>query len=223
MRLAWLAWLAAAALVLGSGPAQAAKVEVGTKLARGETVTYHTTLDGGRRYVGGVTYTIVPTTPERLDRMLEDVGAYAHVLPGNRSARLVARSGKSFWVELQQGTSLIHGTLTLVFRWDDDNRTLRFWLDRSRPHDIEDAWGFFRAEPLADVGSGPRSLLTYGALLDVGPGFLRTFFEGNLSSSMLDVPQRIRGYVQSIALTPAAGGGRLALLPSGGADGAATR
>jgi hypothetical protein len=196
---------AAIALVtLGPAPARADGVELGTRLSLGQTVTYDQTVDNGEtRYVGGVTYTVVSATPEQLQRMFEDVAVYTKVLPATRSARLVARRGPDFWVELAQGNGVIETKLTLVLRRLPDGKTVRFWLDTTRPHGIEDAWGFFRAEALPDVADaadaadgsrGPRALLTYAALLDVGPGLVRGLFEERLRRLMLSVPQRIAAY-----------------------------
>jgi hypothetical protein len=203
-------------------------VEVGTRLARGETVTFEKTVDNDqRRYVGGVTYTIIPATPEQLSRLFEDIPAYTEVLPATRSARLVGKSGPDFWVELRQGNSLFQSQLTLVLRHEPDGKTIRFWLDTTRAHGIEDAWGFFRVEPLPDVGTGPRVLLSYGALLDVGPGLVRELFESKLRRLMLSVPERIAAYARAhppeAATSRTGGASTLALLPSAAAAGAATR
>jgi hypothetical protein len=74
---------------------------------------------------------------------------------------------------------------------DAEHHTVRFWLDLTRPHGIDDAWGFFRYMPL---GAG-RVLLTWGALVDVGAGIVRMFFEERLRSAVLSVPERVRGYM----------------------------
>ena len=207
--------------------AATAGVEVATPLALGETVVYPKTVDNDeRRYVGGVTYTIVPASAEEVGRLLEDVSAYTQVLPATKSVRLVGRSGPEFWVELRQGNRLFDSKITLVFRREPDGKTVRFWLDTSRPHAIEDAWGFFRVEPLDDVGTGPRVLLTYGALLDLGPGIVRELFEEKLRRLMLSVPQRVAAYAKAhlreVTLAPV-DASTLALLPSEEAAPAATR
>ena len=69
----------------------------------------------------------------------------------------------------------------------DPGGGLRFWLDRGRPHDIEDAWGFLRASPMADG----RTLLTWGILVDMGPP-LRDLFEGRVQAPALTVPERVK-------------------------------
>jgi len=203
---------------------------------RGETVTYDQTIDNEeRRYVGGVTYTIVDAPLPRLARIFADVTVYARILPATKSARLVAKKGADTWVELTQGNGVVETSYTLHMRSEADGTTVRFWLDKTRPHGIEDAWGFFRATPLEEIGTGPRALVTYGALLDLGPGLARALFEEKLRRLMLSVPQRLQAYVSATAAaarpSPPADVLNLALaeprtvgLPaSAGAAGAATR
>ena len=168
-----------------------------TRLMRGETIERTQSVDrNGRHYVGGVTYTVLDATPHELDAVFDDVPSYETILPHTKSARLVARIDDDVLVELHQGNALVDATYTIRLRKDPNGREIRFWLDGARHHDIEDAWGFFRIEPLAQVTPGvPRVLVTYGILVDVGPGIVRTLFESKIRDSMLSVPQRLRGYV----------------------------
>src|SRR4029079_18004815 len=145
----------------------------------------------------------VDRPPEELAAVLEDVRTYRQVLPRTKQARLVGENGSDFFVELRQGNSLVEAKYTLRARKDAAHHEVRFWLDKSRPHGIADAWGFFRYEAVprsalgADpVASGPpRTLLTYGILVDVGPGLVRELFEERLRALMLSVPQLVQRYV----------------------------
>ena len=165
------------------------------RLMRGETIVRSETITRSeRRYVGGVAYTVVDATGAELDAMLVDPQTYLQVLPRTKSARIVGRDAGDVLVELRQGTWLMEGTYTIVVRRSGPE--IRFWLDPRRPHDIEDAWGFFRIEPLAQVAPRtPRSLLTYGVLVDLGPGVVRDLFEEKIRGLALAVPARVRDYV----------------------------
>ncbi len=184
-------------LVSGAEPAEAGFYE---RLARGETVTFEQTIDNDRRrYVGGVTYTIVDATVSDLTALLEDVHSYQQVLPRTKAARLLGVNGADFWVELRQGNDLMETSYTIRVRQEPGDmrgRTFRFWLDTTKPHGIADAWGFFRVEPLRD--GTQRTLLTYGALVDLGPGIVRELFEERLRKMMLSVPQRVRAYAARV-------------------------
>ncbi len=141
----------------------------------------------GRRYVGGVAYAIVDAQSSELAALLDDVGGWRRFLPKTRGARYVgAEAGDSF-VEVTHGSAVVQVSYTL--RVHRDGNVVRFWLVPTRPHDIEDAWGFFRSDPI----DGARTLVTYGILIDMGDGLLRTLFEDRVRGLALSVPERVRG------------------------------
>jgi hypothetical protein len=163
------------------------------RLARGETVIRAETVENdAHRYVGGVTYTIVDATFAELERLLDDVGAYKKLLPLTKDARKIGVDHGDALVWLRQGTSFVEASYTVRVHKDPRTGTVRFWLDPSRPHGIDDAWGFFRAEP---VGDGSRVLLTYGVLVDLGDGLARALFEERVRRVMLTVPELVVRYL----------------------------
>jgi hypothetical protein len=182
------------------------------RLSRGETVIREQTYESGdRRYIGGLTYTIVDATAFELASVLEDVGAYRWVLPRTKQARLVEESHGDKFVEVVQGNALVEAAYTLRVRrataapesarGAGATREIRFWLDLSRPHGIDDAWGFFRVEPFIGANGQPRVLLTYGVLVDMGPGIVRDLFEERVRGALLSVPQLVRRYVAEVRRT----------------------
>lgn len=173
------------------------------RLAAGATVIREQTWEAGdRRYVGGITYTLVDATMAELGALFEDVSAYRRVLPRTRTARLVGTEGGDRLIELVQGTTMMQASYTIRVRKRDatDASELCFWLDPTRPHGIDDAWGFFRAERASRsrAREEQRVLLTYGALVDVGPGIVRQFFEERLRAALLSVPQLVRRYMAEL-------------------------
>jgi hypothetical protein len=87
---------------------------------------------------------------------------------------------------------LVEARYTIHLEPDASGRVLRFWLDHSRPHDIEDVWGFFRVEQF----DGRRSLLTVAVALDIGTGLMSTLFEGKIVGLVLATPGYIRDFVE---------------------------
>jgi hypothetical protein len=201
LRTAFLGAAALAAALVGSAPVRGAEAQTrldpreNQRLMHGETITRTQTLEqGGRRYVGGVTYTVVDASADELEAMLTDVSTYEQILPRTKYAQIVGRDAGDLLVELHQGNMLVEAAYTIRVR--KNGHECRFWLDPHRPHGIEDAWGFFRVEPLAQVTPGtPRALLTYGVLVDVGDGLVRDLFEERIRAVVLTVPQRVREYV----------------------------
>jgi hypothetical protein len=164
------------------------------RLDRHETVVRSQTLERGEhRYVGGLTYTVLDASAAEIEAVLDNVDSLRRVLPRTKSARVVERTGEDQLVELVQGNALVEAGYTLRVRRSPGEA--RFWLERSRPHGIDDAWGFFRFQPFITKQGEPRLLLTYGVLVDVGPGIVREFFEERVRTALLSVPQLVRRQV----------------------------
>jgi hypothetical protein len=166
------------------------------RLERGEPIAFPENIDiGEKHYVGGVAYAMVDASPDELMGVLEDAHAWEAVLPKTKYATRISSSANEERVELHQGNALVDATYTLHLVNDRNTQTIRFWVDLNRPHTIEDAWGFFRWQVVSAPGAPPRILLSYGALVDVGPGILRSVYENRVGLAMLTVPQRLRAYV----------------------------
>jgi hypothetical protein len=190
----------AAFLLSIQGVASASTLDVSAEdeaqLAEGRTVSYpQTVARRGRRYVGGVSYAVVHASVPELIEVFRDISAYREVLPYARAARLVGNVGSDQLIEISQGTAFVEAVYTLRMHMDADQRRVRFWLDPGRPHGLDDAWGYFKVDPLPDADDGsPRVLLSYGILVDLGPGLMRDFFEGRIQASMLAIPDRLQRY-----------------------------
>src|SRR4051812_17359131 len=92
----------------GTARADALSHEEIARLARGDTVIREQTVERGeRRYVGGVTYTIVDANAGDVSAVLDDVDAYRRVLPRTKHARRVGTEGADQLVELVQGNALV--------------------------------------------------------------------------------------------------------------------
>jgi hypothetical protein len=151
----------------------------------------------GQRYVGGVSYAVVRAEPHQVFEVLNHLHSLADVLPQTRSSRIIDRSGNRVRVELEQGNSVVSTTFTVFFELEppagpDDPHVVRFWLDPSQPHSIEDAWGFFRATRY----DARHSLVSVGALVNLGPGVIRMLFEQRIQRAILRMPKRIRQTVE---------------------------
>lgn len=189
--------LAVPANAQGLDPNEAARLEAGQTIVREQTFDASSMgYESDRRLVGGLTYTLVDSTPDELMTVLEDIGKWKDLLPRTKSAKVIESQGLDTFVEMTQGNSVVNAKYTLHLRRAPRDHTVRFWLDPSRPHAIDDAWGFFRAEDAAPAADGtPRTLLTFGILVDTGPGLVRSFYEDRLRSTMLGIPQIVREYV----------------------------
>ncbi|HTQ45485.1 MAG TPA: SRPBCC family protein [Polyangiaceae bacterium] len=186
--LAFAAAVSAAALGVSSGArADGLTSDESTRLVRGDVVTRTQQLDRGpRHYVGGVSYAIVDATPAELAALVDDVSAWRRILPRTREARRIGTDGGDVLAEITHGSLFVSVGYTM--RLHREGNEVRFWLDRTRPHDIDDAWGYIRSQPMADG----RTLVTWAILVDMGNGMLRDMFESKVQQMALTVPERVK-------------------------------
>jgi hypothetical protein len=143
-------------------------------------------------YVGGLSYSIVHAPAATVLVALSNVENLPQALPRTKSARLVDVQGAEARVELVQGKGALEAAYTVRIQRVPGRSELRFWLDPTRPHDIEDVFGFFRVEPF---GEG-KSLVTVAAALNLGSGFASLFFSDAIERTVLSAPGQIREYVE---------------------------
>jgi hypothetical protein len=179
--------LAASAAARADGGLTVAEHE---ELLRGATIVRPSRLErAGKRYVGGVSYAVVDARADQVAYLLSDVGAWRRILPRTRAAQVVGVAGADQLVEVTHGTAIVQASYTM--RVHKEGNDLRFWMDPGRRHDIEDAWGYLRLEPLPNG----QTVVVYGILVDMGPGLMRDMFEDRVQSLALSVPDRVRGLV----------------------------
>lgn len=163
-------------------------------LDRGEVVRreIEVELDEGH-YVGGVAYVVVRAPAGALMSVLGDVTTYTEILPLCIEARLVGESatrrGGEALVALRHKNRF--GGAEYTMRIARERSRVRFWLERGLPHDLEDAWGYFRVE----AAGADASLLTYAALMDIG-FVARLLFEKRVRDLALGTPQLVKDHVE---------------------------
>jgi hypothetical protein len=151
----------------------------------------------GQRYVGGVSYILVQAEPGQVFDVLNRLETLANVLPQTRNLRVIERSAGRVRVEIEQGNSVVSTAFTVFFELGpsgggEDAHMVRFWLDPSQPHGVDDVWGFFRATRY----DARRSLVSVGALVNLGPGLIRMLFEEWIVRAILRMPNRVRDVVE---------------------------
>ncbi len=76
---------------------------------------------------------------------------------------------------------------------------IRFWLDPSQRHDLDDGWGFLRVEswsvpPWLQMKEGPgphRSVITWGMLLRIDAAWLKLRYSEEIRRYAMETPRLI--------------------------------
>jgi hypothetical protein len=180
-----------AALSPKTGPAVDVSAPDRTLLAAGGVVTRPLDFErGDSHYVGGVASGLVAASPERVLAALDDASALEGLLPRTKRASLVDDRGTSRRIELLQGNSLVDATYTVELSPPSATGEVRFHLDPTRRHDIDDLYGYFKVERFDDR----RSLVTVAAAVDVGSGLTTLLFGKRVQDVILSTPYVMRDY-----------------------------
>lgn len=137
-------------------------------------------------YIGGVSYAVIDAPAPYVIDMLRDPATYLDVLPLTLEAKQVGKRGDDMLVFFKHGGRLGTASYTMRVRFASPT-LIRFWMDPDSPHEIEDIWGYARAEPL----SAERCLGTYAVLADVGT-ITRLLFGEKIRDYALDTPGNLR-------------------------------
>lgn len=195
LRLACASLVVAASAVVRQAHAEATADTRWDALLAGEVVKEPQRIDhGSRRFVGGVSYALAAAGASDVAALVDDVKSYASFLPLTRKARLVGENDGDRFVEFLSGNDLVSAKYTLRFRRTEPH-TLRFWLEPSRPHDVPDAWGYLRWQPVA-TSAGPRILMTCGILAELPDDLTRQLFEERVQNALLAVLPRALGALE---------------------------
>ena len=193
-----LALLVACLVVPPAGGAQEftrAEVRV---LDSGEPVRHPRTQNrNGHTFVGGTSWRVIPRPLDEVWRGVNDEGHLCSMLPQCVRQRVV-RSGSErrvlrFTHEYGPITASYHVNVTL----DGDGHDLSFRLDRSRPNDVRDAWGFMTLAPYPRQEG--RTLVTWGVMADPGSQIMTSVLGGAVQSSLLRVPDEMYDYLMGPA------------------------
>jgi hypothetical protein len=175
-----------------AAPARAAPLRTDEMAAlnRGSTVRRRMELEhNGDTYAVGIAYAVISAPVREVMAAVSDPAAYPSILPRLQEAREVRSRGEHRWVRFRHATKLGTAEYSCV-TLRASGRVVRFWMDPSRPHDIDDMFGYFRAEPF---GHG-KTLFTYALALRL-PFAIRALFEDRIVDYAMDTPALLRRYL----------------------------
>lgn len=142
--------------------------------------------------VGGTSWILVNADADTVWRALTDFSQYSRFVPSAGRSRIIQRNGDVRIVGMQQESGLIQVNYALRTVLDPSKREIRFRVDRRRPRDVRDGWGFFRLEPRADG----RTLVSYGAVVEPGNAVLAAVMGDALRDHVLSIPRRLKRWVE---------------------------
>jgi hypothetical protein len=157
------------------------------------------------RYFGGTVYKrLFYCSVDDVMAVAANPGTYTSILSTTQEARVISRSGRDVQVYLRHGAGLIRVSYVVRVRRESSN-LLRFWLDPSEPHDLDDGWGSLRVEPLPMLFRGrfsqykttkPVSLVTWSVLLRIDRHDVKVRHSEAIRRLVMETPQLLDRYLQ---------------------------
>lgn len=162
------------------------------RLRAGELVIRQSTRrEGPFHYVGGTSWQRVRAPIDQVWETVLDVGNYDRLIPSLEHARVVEERDGGRLVRMEHRYSMASASYFAHVYVDQERRSMRFDLDRSRPHDLRAGRGFLSlSEYRGDT------IVTWGALADMGGGMVQDVFGPMVQDWMLVVPRCVRDAIE---------------------------
>ena len=191
----FLAALFVLAVVTSSAPATAQfSGDDIDRLEAGKIVTRKKTQQRGTlKLTGGQSWQVVNRNPRQTWTALNRLKKHHNIVPGASRSRTLADDGKQQRVELTHGSGRIRVSYDLNVTREPQQRTMLFRLVPTDKSSVRAGWGFVKVR----AWGGGRSLVSFGALVDIGDGLLTGVIRPALQRWLLTLPTDVKRYVES--------------------------
>lgn len=147
---------------------------------------------GRLKLIGGQSWQIVDVPVEMAWRAMEDLSSYKRIIPLATESTVKGRNGDEIDLAIRQQWGPIDIKYVLQTTLDSEKRVMMFRLDLSQAHELRAGWGFLRARPW----KGGKTLVSFGAMVDIGDGVLVSIIRPAVRRDLLRIPAKFKGYVE---------------------------
>jgi len=147
----------------------------------------------GHAFVGGNAWRVIPRPLDEVWRSLNDSAHLCQMLPQCVGQRVVVAGSDRRVMRFTHEYGPIRASYHMRMDLDQASHDLSFRLDRSRPNDVREAWGFLNVRRYR--GSDARTLVSWGVMADPGSQIMTTLLGGAVQASLLRVPDELHDYM----------------------------
>lgn len=168
------------------------------RLAEGKMIRKPLPRSRQNGFYGGAGFAVIDAPPETVWAALSDYGSYPEIFPRTVEAKEISRKGEDSLIRVRMGYKILNIQYHLVTSRDWNNRTLRFTLEKSKPHDIRSTRGYWKLLPQEDG----RTLVAYAVAVQVPVGivaFLGDSVERSLERSLIGLPKYLKKWLEGPA------------------------
>lgn len=163
-------------------------------LETGALVTKETEEERGElQLFGGQSWQVIDVPPEVAWRAITDFANYKEVIPAATETEPQRESGNEVDLAIRQQKGPIDVRYVMRMTKKPGRTLVLFRLDPTQSGTLRAAWGFVRVRPWKD---GRQTLLSFGALVDIGDGMFVAIIKPAVRKHLLRLPERFKAYTE---------------------------
>jgi ribosome-associated toxin RatA of RatAB toxin-antitoxin module len=163
-------------------------------LASGELVMKHKNEQrGAYKLIGGQSWQIIDVPVDVAWEALANLTDYKNFIPLVTQSDIKHRAGEEADLAIRQEWGPIDVRYVLQTTLEANRRSMVFRVDHSQAHDIRAGWGFMRVRPY----KGNRTLVSFGALVDIGDGVFVSIIRPAVRKDLLRIPFYFKRHVEA--------------------------
>ncbi len=147
---------------------------------------------GAYKLIGGQSWQIIDVPIDVAWRALQDLPGYKNFIPLATEADVKHQAGDEADLAIRQQWGPIDVRYVLQTTRESDRGAVMFRVDHSQEHDIRAGWGFIRVRPY----KGERTLVSFGALVDIGDGVFVSIIRPAVRRDLLRIPTYFKRHVE---------------------------
>ena len=158
---------------------------------------------GSLKLIGGQSWQIVDVPVDIAWQAVADLSRYKRFIPLATESDVKHQAGNEADLAMRQQWGPIDVRYVFQTTLDPDGHSMVFRVDHSQAHDIRAGWGFIRVRPF----KGNRSLVSFGALVDIGDGVFVSIIRPAVRKDLLRIPFYFKRHLEGDGRMLYIGGG----------------
>jgi ribosome-associated toxin RatA of RatAB toxin-antitoxin module len=147
---------------------------------------------GAYKLIGGQSWQIIDVPVGIAWQAVKDLPQYKSFIPLATETDITHQAGEEADLALRQQWGPIDVRYVLRTTLEPDRGALVFRVDHSHDHDIRAGWGFIRVRPY----KGDRTLVSFGALVDIGDGVFVSIIRPAIRRDLLRIPYYFKRHIE---------------------------
>ena len=158
---------------------------------------------GSYKLIGGQSWQIVDVPVDIAWQAVADLPRYKNFIPLATETDVKHQAGEEADLAIRQQWGPIDVRYVFQTTLDPDGHSMVFRVDHSQAHDIRAGWGFMRLRPF----KGNRTLVSFGALVDIGDGIFVSIIRPAVRRDLLRLPYYFKRHLEGDGRMLYIGGG----------------